>query len=455
MIKHFNPRNILLIGFGILVFTGLILVIIPTIQTLSDPILDPPNGRAIGMNSTISIGFPESMNEKSVETRISITPNVEVTMHWNGNMLYITPIAAFQPDETIVIQLSSGSTSTKSNVYKSNFKWQFSIQTPVIAFLGQATSSPEIWVIDQKTGESTKITQTGGKITSFVAIPNRKGFLFSIKNNQGGNDIHKVNFDGSNDQIMLGCKKEICGDLAISRDGRLFAFSRNRNPEDQSASKFSYIYTSQFNGSSTIPTPLIPESAIAGILPAFSPDGLLFSFYDPISKGIRVINQSGGNDFLLGTSRIQSGSWSNDGTKIAFVDDVSGHNGSSSDLYIVDTKTNAIDEPFKEKLLDKELGEPDWSPDGRKIIVGVRDSSGPVARQLWLLNLEDGSSIQITNDLSRMNAAPKWRPDGKYVAFQQAQLGQSGLQPYIILWNVDENSFTSFVKDAAMPVWIP
>jgi Tol biopolymer transport system component len=208
-------------------------------------------------------------------------------------------------------------------------------------------------------------------------------------------------------------------------------------------------------GDSEAPNPLIPEKSIPGILPLFSPDGLKISFYDSTGKGLRVTNKGGGSDFLLGTTRIHRGTWSPDGKYLAFIDDENEPGITQSRLYTVNLESSSIDEPFKDVLVDVEMGEPDWSPDGLSIVIGIRKMNGPVARQLWLLDVENKTARQITDNLTVMNAAPKWRPDGKTIVIQQAELGSSGIKPKVVEWDAETGKFKTIAVDAALPAWVP
>jgi Tol biopolymer transport system component len=448
-------KTILYCVFGLAVVAGLFLVFFPFSKTIPEPKISPASGETIGLITPIYIAFPTSMDHSSVEARIDCEPALALNTSWYGNTLIILPKPAFPMGESIKIRLKSGAASQSGVAYRTDQSWLFNIRTPSIAYLGQATTAPEIWISDGVSGEQRQVTQSSGRISDFAVIPDGTGLIFTIPNNQGGVDIHRINSDGSNDAIQQDCGKETCGNPAISRLGNLIAFTLNRDPESLSTSTKSYIYTSVLFGNSEAPTPLITEKSIQGILPSFSPDGLKMSFYDSTGKGLRVTNKGIGNDFLLGTSRIHRGTWSPDGKYLAFVDDENELGNTQSRLYSVNLESSSIDEPFKDVLVDVEMGEPDWSPDGKSIVIGIRKTNGPIARQLWLLDLENKTARQITDNLTVMNAAPKWRPDGKAIAIQQAELGSSGIKPKVVEWDSETGKFTTIAIDAAMPAWVP
>jgi Tol biopolymer transport system component len=448
-------KNFLYCAFGLVVVAGLLLVFFPFSKPIPEPKISPASGETIGLITPIYITFPTSMDHSTVESRIDCEPSLAVNTSWNGNTLIILPRPVFPIGATIKILLKNGAANQNGMIYKTDQIWQFKIRNPSIAYLGHATTAPEIWISNGVTGDQKQVTQSSGSVSDFAVIPDGTGFIFPQKNNLGGMDIHRIHLDGSNDEILVNCGKETCGDPAVSRDGSLLAFSRNLDPESLLTSTKSFIYTRLLVGDAETPTPLIAEKNIPGILPSFSPDGLKISFYDSTGKGLRVTNKGGGNDFLLGTSRIHRGTWSPDGKNLAFVDDEKGPGITLSKLYTVNLESSSIDEPFKDVLVDVEMGEPDWSPDGNSIVIGIRKSNGPVARQLWLLDVENKTARQLTDNLTVMNAAPKWRPDGKTIAIQQAELGSSGIKPKVVEWDLETGKFKTIALDAALPAWVP
>jgi len=441
--------------FGACISIGLLIVFYPYFFSLKSPRIIPADQIISVRTRSFQIIFPVSMNRESVENHLSITPAQRVDMIWDGPVLEIRPQKAFLSGSLFEIILKHGATSEDGREYTQDHKWFYSIRTPAIVYLGNVTTSPEVWKYDFTTKQNTALTNTGGLVTDLTASPEGDVVLFIQKNSSGGSDIFAIFNDVWNPTLLVSCGKDSCNDPAISSDGRLFAFSRNREPEGGTKSMLPYIYTGIIKNGEKGITPLITENTIPGILPSFSPDGKKISFYDTKSEGIRIVNKSGENDFLLGTNRMQRGSWSPDGDKFIFIDDEMGEKSIYSRLYTVDISTSSINEPLKSVISQKELGEPDWSPDGASIVVGTRAEGGPLTRQLVIYNLDSLKSTQITTDSSVINASPRWSPDGQYIVFQQARLGISNTKPVIALWDSIKKDVTTIAEDAALPVWLP
>jgi Tol biopolymer transport system component len=441
--------------FSLIILSGLFFVFYPSINELTVPKVNPTDGATIGNSSTVALTFPVEMDRQSVEQRLSFEPDQFVDLKWNNLTVQLIPGRGLKSGSQFTIHLGSGATSRDGRKYSRDLVWKYKIRQASIVYLGNATTSPEIWLFDQEKNTKVPLTESGGHIIDFATSRDGSQILYIQKNNAGGSDIYSYSWLTGDSKLLVNCGKESCIDPTISADGNLFAFSRNKNPEDGKTANYSYIYTGELSKGEKSITPLITEKNIPGILPTFSPDGKKISFYDPISKGIRIENNDGNNDFLLGTSRIQRGCWSADGNYMMIVDDESGPLGLHSRLFTVDLVNSTINEPIKELINDNELGVPDWSPDGLAIVAGIRAQGGPVARQLAVFNIKTGNITEITNDHTIMSASPKWSPDSLSIVFQQARLGESNIKPVISVWDAQSGTITTIAEDAALPEWLP
>jgi len=67
---------------------------------------------------------------------------------------------------------------------------------------------------------------------------------------------------------------------------------------------------------------------------------------------------------------------------------------------------------------------PEISPDGKRVLVELRDASG--SRDLWMANLARGTASRFTFDPAD-DSDPVWSPDGLRVVFQSSRGGKSAL----------------------------
>lgn len=452
--KHITPFTKIIAGFGILVILiSLVVYYTGRYSPLATPTFENAGSTELSMTSSLAIIFSQEMEQKSVQARIISTPSVPFSYNWEGRKLTLSPKMAFTPGDKVTIELQAGSNSMDGRQYLKGLQWSFRVRKPRIIYLGQPTTSPEIWISEPDGNLAHPLTNTGGKITGFFPFHDGSAILFTKKNDQGGADIVFTNANGTGERIILNCGKEICRDVVIDTAGVKIAFSRNQNPLNSEPSKNYYIYTLDLVSGTVLP--LYPEGVIQGVSPNWSPDGKKIAFYDQNSLGIRIRDFYGANDFLLGTVREQTGSWSPDSNKFIFVDDITDNGLAYSNLYQVDLQSSSVAQPLKDTNGTEEYGSPAWSPDGKTVVMGTRQINAEVTKQLWLFDLEMNSRTAITTASAFTNAAPQWRPDGKALVFQQAQLGSSGNKPGVIAWDSVQNTFKTITSDGALPAWLP
>jgi Tol biopolymer transport system component/DNA-binding winged helix-turn-helix (wHTH) protein len=76
-------------------------------------------------------------------------------------------------------------------------------------------------------------------------------------------------------------------------------------------------------------------------------------------------------------------------------------------------------------------GNPQFSPDGRRIIFVSSRSSRSGNEQIWIANSDGSSPLQLTSSGSTATNSPRWSPDGKRIVFASMQNGNRDL--YTIL----------------------
>jgi Tol biopolymer transport system component len=166
------------------------------------------------------------------------------------------------------------------------------------------------------------------------------------------------------------------------------------------------------NHDATAPQPVLGISA-----PALSPDGEWVSFaalgdlwmWRPADETLRNITD---NPFVARTP-----TWSPDGRQIAYISDkptneTADNNGANAaGLWIYD-----IEQQISSRVSVNAPGVsgPSWSPDGQSVAVFTSVPGNPLAGQMIVINLRDGSATPVHKPVPAQPIS--WSADGAYVA---------------------------------------
>lgn len=139
-----------------------------------------------------------------------------------------------------------------------------------------------------------------------------------------------------------------------------------------------------------------------------------------------------------------SPAWSPDGKLIAYI--LYGNN--ASELYVMP----AVGGSGTRLTTNLTVYEPDWSPDGQKIL--VEDETDGGGTDIAWIPAAGGSRRKLTSTLYLSERAPVWSPDGKQVAFCAVYDGQRE----IAVMNADGSSLTRLTNSPGAdcnPTWSP
>lgn len=173
------------------------------------------------------------------------------------------------------------------------------------------------------------------------------------------------------------------------------------------------------------PLPVQPLTTFVGTewTGSWSPDGSQIAFVhtDNGAADLSVMSLGGGERRLVagGPHDDLTPRWSPDGTKIAFLSD----RGQGLEVFWVpatggpERRIATTDIPFLEQWSGiYALGAMPWSPDGRELVFSRRQATGEVALQR--IDIATGEARQLTDppkDSSDLYGA--WSPDGQWIAF--------------------------------------
>jgi serine/threonine protein kinase/Tol biopolymer transport system component len=166
---------------------------------------------------------------------------------------------------------------------------------------------------------------------------------------------------------------------------------------------------------------------------SWSPDGSQIA-YDHTTAGtmdVAVMSLGGGDSRLVagGPHDEILPRWSPEGTRIAFLSD----DGTGLTVYWVPPTGGAwrklaeTNFPYLDQFTSiGAIGTQPWSPDGQRLVFSRVEASGVVA--LWQVDANSGEETRLTNPVGAGDFQATWSHDGTQIAFQRATSdGRSGL----------------------------
>lgn len=404
----------------------------------------------IGARGPIELVFAQAVDETSLAGRIEIRPEVAGKWEVQGSRVLFWPEQAFQAEENYQIRVDPGIKDVEGRVFRRSAEWQLTIRPLQVVFIGEVSRQPEVWVANTDGSGLRALTETGGTVYDFSVSPDGNRVAYSTENSNGGYDLWVVDRSGENPQKIVDCGSDWCVQPAWSRDGRL-AYVR-KLPGPSAGWTTAQIWVLEATGGR--PEPLFDDD-LPGILPSWSPDGRRLAYYDPDVRGVRVLDLADGENLLLPTEIESSGAWSNDRSQLAFLETDPTSILPLPVAFAVDFDSGEIRRLLTEADDRYEYGLPVFSPDGDRVLVGVRPKEGRPGVQLWTLAPDGTDGLPITNDVTFTHAHYHWSPAGDAVLYQRFLLGTSNSTPEVMIWRADNGDSVRLAEDASQPDWLP
>ena len=417
----------------------------------------------------ITVTFSRPISIDKPEEIMTLSPAVEGEFSVSGKQLIFQPLEPFISSQTYAVTLGENLKGRNGLPVLGGKEWSFTVGDPRLLYLREENKTTNLWL--QEEGEERQLTQEPHGIWDYHAAPNGQGIIYSALDDDGTIDLIQLTLDERR-KALLDCQDSRCTAGRRQPDGTLLAFERQRLGDTQEQSE---VWLLNIEGGELSPAhdpDLLAESGFDSLnshSARWSADGRYLSYFKPDARVLIVIDFAGNAIQLIPTNLEIMGDWSPMAYKLAYTELTFGqqsnheHEDELGDV-ITHTNTNLyshlvltdIEEGKSVDLSqDKEVddGAPAWHPDGNSIATG-RTFTGS-GRQMWILTLGDGESRALTDDPFNHHTSPAWSPDGNKLAFMQVESAEVGGSPDIWILDVDEGEMALAAKNAFMPNWWP
>jgi TolB protein len=164
----------------------------------------------------------------------------------------------------------------------------------------------------------------------------------------------------------------------------------------------------------------LTTGAVRDEQPRYSPDGTMIAFHRYIPDNNIWLMNADGSDLhkIPNTDGGYSLTWSPDGTKIVFEDNI----GGVTDLAVI-----GINGSGYVNLTDSDTFEafPDWSPNGEKIVFQRAEIQIDVT-ELWMMDANGSNQEQLTTSPTIGEGYPDWSPDGTQIVYAANESANDG-----------------------------
>jgi WD40 repeat protein len=408
----------------------------------------------VGPFETITLKFSEPVDPTLAESLVNIPTVQDFVFEWTDpQSLKIIPGQPFELKTIHELTVEKGIITDEGNELKIEAGWEFTVRSPMIAYLKTGNGQSSIWAMDLTTNEKRQLTDPMIKVMGFDASRDGEFIVFYTANEKGGIDLWRVGRAGGNDSVLLDCGRDRCTDVAISPDGTRVAYSREAvgvGPDLPYGAPRVWLLDLQSGQNSQV----YEDPQILGYNPIWSPDGSQLASSDGLADEVRLLNINTGEQLIFSSNTGGPVTWSPDGMKFLFTEAVGTDLGVHTQVRMADLKLNEtftlIGENDESDYAYNSLA---WSPIANEVLLGKRATPDNPGSEFWLFDPGRLDGIVIAGEPDYSYGSPSWDVWGKAIVFQQFKL-KGVFKPEIGMWSADTHR-SVVIADGIMVQWLP
>jgi Tol biopolymer transport system component len=411
------------------------------------------------------------MDPLSVQTRLTIEPEVRADIYWEENTLVFQPLEPWERGVEVVVRLEPGSRSSLFLPILSRWEWSFQVTEPRVLYLWPTGSPAQLYSRTLDKSSTVQISESEFGVLDYTLSLNGSILVYSAAREDFGTDLRAIDLSTGEDRLLFACPEAVsCTAPSISPDMKTLAFERRSMRVESGGQQVpdpAHVWLLTLQGEITprLIGPVdhetqFPQWSLSGMLAIYDKTSQRILFLDPeldFNEIASVENQLG-----------VMGSWSLEGDvfvfpEILFLEDVGFEDldgeevGFYSHLFRFILPTGEIDDLSRKNAILVEDASPVFSPDGRWIAFGRKflDERWSLGRQLWLMRADGGGARSLTMDPDFAHSAIVWSQDSSSLLY--LRIHQADLSDPSEIWflAIDSGEPEMLVSGGYMPIWSP
>jgi Tol biopolymer transport system component len=416
--------------------------------------LVPADGsQQVSTRADIRITFERPMDITAVPT-LTFSPPVSTTTRWEEETLVFSPSAPLAANSRYQVTLAAGLPSQDGRILTEDITWEFRTGSPRVIYIAWDTErlGNQLYVVTQRRRRSDCPDRRRNQRPRLRRGPewpiNRLHRQPQQRRRQRHLDHRRRRRRPA--PMLIACPDGACSQPAWSPNGQQLIYERRSFAGVGGPPGPPRLWWYDLVTGDTLA--VFSDTQWLGYGVNFSPDGRWISYVAPNTQGIEVYNlETSQNLFILSRTGEQA-TWSPTNNELMLTQ----LQLETAEFAIHIVRANLETEEVTNVSGTEPSNDswPAYSPDGEWVAF-TRQAAGSVGgKQLWLMRPDGSEAHPLTDNLDAHHGAPQWSPNGRYLVMQRFLLSAPENMG-IWLLDVETQEIRELAVPGVSPDWLP